>query len=292
MSQSSKITLQQAVDAPPGFQTSTKLTVASTWASASTDYFTYIQYIEAANTTDLQFGLATAQTVALSFWVKSSVAGTYTCSIRNPVNNRAYLFTYSVTTGWTKVTASVPGDITGTWPTGGAGKGMQVEFDLGSGSLYSTTTNSWVNGNMFKATGSTSLVAQAVNSTMNITGVQLELGTVATPFEQRSIGAEMMLCQRYYQSVLYGFSGINNGNTSGFMCGRIYPMRSAPTVTAPGGLTFYTNGANVAGLMAVNSVTANGDIFINIGGYSGAIAGSPVILAGGATSPLVFNAEL
>lgn len=235
MSQASKITTRQVVDAPAGFYNSAKITVASAFTAGATDYFAYRHPIEANNVSDFQCGLATAQAMTLSFWIKGSVPGTYTATCTSNNSARSYPFTFAVTTGWAKQTITIPGDVTGTWLTGGAGVGINLNFDLGSGANYRGAVNTWATENYLGTSGTVALVANAA-ATLNITGVQLELGSVATPFEQRSYGAELMLCQRYFTKLS---SWIIPGNAApGVAVYTEYPfpmqMRTTPSVIIGG----------------------------------------------------------
>jgi hypothetical protein len=155
------------------------------------------QVIEGFNVADLGWGSADAQTVTLSFWVRSSVTGTFGGAVQNASENRAYAFTYSIAVAntWEKKTITIPGDTTGTWAKDNT-QGMIINWSLGVGTTYSSTANSWAAQSSFSATGSTALL-NTLNATFYITGVQLEAGTVATPFERRSYGHELSLCQRY-----------------------------------------------------------------------------------------------
>lgn len=200
--QASKITLQQVFDAPAGFYVSLKSLVAAQFTAAATDNFHAVQVIEQVNVVDLEFGLATAKPVTLSFWVKASTAGTYSGSLRNQPATRSYAFSFPVTTSWSKVSVTIPGDTTGTWAVPSA-TGTSLTFNLGSGSNYLTTANSWQAGNYLGVTGTSNFVGQANGSTFNFTGVQLELGSTATPYEMRTAGVEFLLCQRYFERLGY-----------------------------------------------------------------------------------------
>jgi hypothetical protein len=166
---------------------------------AAGDYFVTRQIIEGFNIADLAWGTASAQSVTLSFWVRSSLTGTFGGALQNDASNTSYPFTYaiSVANTWEQKTLTIAGDTTGTWLTTNAG-GIHVVFGLGAGSTYSGTAGSWSGSNFLSATGATSVVGTN-GATFYITGVQLEPGSVATPFERRSYGAELALCQRYFE---------------------------------------------------------------------------------------------
>ena len=217
--QAGKFNYGQSTTAPSGFTNSLLHTVAAAYTSGASDYFLVQHYIEGLNVADLAFGTASASTIAVSFKVRSSVTGTYSVAITNGADNRAYVTTFTVNSANTfeDKTVVIPGDTSGTWLTNN-GKGISVKFDLGSGSNYvAASTNTWVSTNTFKASGSVSLVANS-GATFYITGVQLEVGSVATPFERRPYGTELALCQRYLPAFTgTGFlgSGISSSTTSG-----------------------------------------------------------------------------
>ena len=253
-SQASKLTFQQVADAPTGFKFSTKITVASQFAPAAGDFFDYSQRIEGQNIIDLAFGTASAAAITVSFYAKTSVAGTYSASLANNGGTRTYVFSVALTTSWAKYTVTIPGETTGTWATDNT-VGLRLRFNLGTGTNYQTASpNTWLAGNYLAATGSTQFVNQTAGATLNITGVQLEAGTVATSFENRPIGTEFALCQRYYQ-----FSGTiglacQNSTTSAvtYYQDFIYPVfpRIVPTITL--GTPSYSG----ASALAVNTAGA------------------------------------
>jgi hypothetical protein len=193
-------TAQQVSDAPAGFSNSIKVTVTSTDASLTgLQYFDVRQQIEGYNIADLSFGTAAAKAVTISFWVKSSVTGTYGGGISNGAFNRSYPFTYSISAAdtWEYKTITISGDTSGTWTTTN-GTGMYLFFNLGSGPDYAGTAGQWNAAGDLAATGTTNLIATS-GATFYLTGVQLEAGDTATPFEHRSFGAELALCQRYFE---------------------------------------------------------------------------------------------
>jgi hypothetical protein len=202
LTQASKYTVQQnagSVTPPIGFTNYLGVTSSSAYSVVSSDYFALTQKIEGFNTADLGWGTANAKTVTLSFQVYSSLTGTFGGSIINSAGNRAYPFTYTISSAntWTQISVTIAGDTTGTWLTTN-GNGITVNFGLGVGSTYSATAGSWGSGSfIFSATGATSVVGTN-GATFYITGVQLEVGSSATGYEYRQYTTELQLCQRYY----------------------------------------------------------------------------------------------
>ncbi len=192
---------QQDSSAPAGFVNSLKITTTTADASiGATQYFLLRNRIEGTNTADIAWGTANAKTVTLSFWVRSSLTGTFGVVVNNSGYTRSYPATYTISVAdtWEYKTITVPGDTTGTWLTT-TGIGVEVDFDLGVGSTYRGTAGSWTGtGSIFGTTGATNVIS-TLNATWYVTGVQLEVGSVATPFERRPFGTELALCQRYYQ---------------------------------------------------------------------------------------------
>lgn len=234
-SDASKLTYQQVADAPAGFKFSLKVTVASSATPAS--YNILWQPIEGFNVIDLGFGAAGAQTITVSFWIKGSVAGNYSAFLGNNAG-RSYLVSVPVTTSWAYQTVSITGDTSGTWPTTNAA-GMYLGFDMGSDASRYSTAGSWLSSNVYGVTGNLKFISQANGSTLNITGVQLEAGTTASPFEYRLYGTELALCYRYFYKnaagdTAYGIPCAYNGTVSNTWLLYWLPvtMRSIPTIVS------------------------------------------------------------
>lgn len=215
--QASKFSIQQSTVAPAGFVNSLLVTSLTAYAVLAGDIFGVSQAIEGLNVSDLAWGTANAQPITISFWVRSSLTGTFSGNLLNSAGNRSYVFSYtiSVANTYEYKTITIPGDTTGTWLTTN-GIGIRLGFNLGSGTTFSTTAGSWAAGSFTAATGSVSVVGTS-GATLYITGVQLEKGSTATPFEFRNYGQELALCQRYYENDFpAGVAPVNGANTTSF----------------------------------------------------------------------------
>ncbi len=237
-SQASKYTVQQnagSVTPPVGFTNYLGITSSSSYSVLVGDYFLIFQPIEGLNCADLGWGTANAATVTLSFWVRSSLTGTFGGSLRNSAGSRSYPFSFTINSANTfeQKTITISGDTTGTWLTTN-GVGIYVSFSLGAGATFgSGTVNTWQAGNYIQSTGATSVVGTS-GATFYITGVQLEKGSTATSFDFRSIGTELALAQRYYCQGT--FCSLHPNATTAFGTSArntlyIPPPRTTPTCT-------------------------------------------------------------
>jgi hypothetical protein len=289
VSQTSKLTVQQnagSVTPPAGFKNYLGITSSSSYSVVSSDYFVAQQPIEGFNTADLNWGTANAATVTLSFWVRSSLTGTFGGALGNGVNNRSYVFSYTILAAntWEYKTVTIAGDTTGTWATDN-NAGVVLRFNLGSGSTYLSTAGSWAASPYYGLTGSNSLVGTS-GATLYITGVQIEVGTSATSFEYRSIGTELDLCQRYFVGLYeYWFTSgydpsytlTNNGGLAWS-----YQMRTTPSIViASGGMSGHHGIAPTAGSIARNGVALS---------FSGAALRTNAVTS--ANVAFTLNAEL
>ena len=215
-------TAQQSSTAPAGFVKSLLLTVTSADTSlGATQYAFLTQPIEGFNIADLGWGTANAQTITISFWVRSSLTGTFGGALRNDSGSRSYPFTYTISSANTfeYKTITITGDTTGTWETTNL-SGILLSFGLGVGSTYSGTAGAWAAGNYLSATGATSVVGTN-GATFYITGVQLEKGSTATSFDYRPYGTELALCQRYYESSFGVTTAPTDGSGNAFNGGAL-----------------------------------------------------------------------
>lgn len=222
-SQASKGTWQQnggAVTPPDGFKNYLGFTSSSAYTVGAAESFAFTQHIEGSNVADLAWGTANAKTVTLSFWVRSSLTGTFGGSINPTGNIRAYPYTYTINAAntWEYKTVTIPGDTTGTWATDN-GRGIALRFNLGAGATYSATGNAWTEtDNIFNATGATSVVGTN-GATWYVTGVQFEKGSQATAFDYRDYGRELILCQRYFEKSYDTLTALGTATTSGMAYG-------------------------------------------------------------------------
>ena len=248
--QSGKVNIAQSSSAPSGFSYSALVTSTSSYSIGASDLFRYTQRIEGFNTADLAFGTASASTVTLSFWVMSSLTGTFGGSLQNNNGDRSYPFTYTINSAntWEYETITIAGDTTGTWVGATNGNGLQLNFSLGAGSSRIGTAGAWAAAGYYGATGQTNLVATNA-ATWQIVGVQLEKGSTATSFDYRPYGTELQLCMRYYEKTyeigtvpgtatslgVATSGGGSTGSTTSFIGGNgqrfTVPKRTAPTVT-------------------------------------------------------------
>jgi hypothetical protein len=238
--QTGKFSVQQSSTAPTGFVNSMVCTSLSAYTPGTNEAFQMRQNIEGLNVSDLAWGTASAATVALSFWVRSSLTGTFGGSVNNNGYDRSYVFSYTINSAntWEYKTVTIPGDQTGTWLTTN-GVGIRLGFGLGAASGKSTTAGSWGAGFYAQPTGSVAVVGTN-GATFYITGVQLEKGSTATSFDYRPYGVEDILCKRYCLVDTYSaqeqvcFNGFWSTST-GVEAIKFFPveMRAAPTLTIP-----------------------------------------------------------
>ena len=233
----SKFTGQQnagSVTPPAGFVNYLGCTSSSAYVVGASEIFSVQQKIEGYNVADLGWGSANAKTITLSFWVRSSLTGTFGGSLRNSAQTRSYPFSYTISAAntWEQKSITIGGDTSGTWLTDN-GIGIQTTWSLGTGSTLSATAGAWAAGNYGSATGATSVVGTS-SATFYITGVQFETGTQATTFDYRSYGTELALCQRYYYQIPVSTYGFPCPSSGGFAFVQRYDfkvtMRAAPTM--------------------------------------------------------------
>jgi hypothetical protein len=308
-SQASKFTIQQnagSVTPPSGFTYYSGLTSTSAYTPVSSDLFIYEQKIEGYNMADWAWGTASAKPITFSFWVYSSLTGTFSGSLRNVNDTRNYAYTYTINAAntWEQKTITIAGDTTGTWnATNNAG--LKIGFCIGAGSTYLTTAGSWGGSVVVGATGSVNLVSTS-GATFYITGVQLEVGSSATGFEYRHYQQELALCQRYCEVIkptgAVTFAQIAVGqaeaSTSGTV-GYFYQTakRAAPTVTYDTANKYAVSGSGGGSIALTSISTARADttsLAIGFGVASGLTGGNATrLLDNNANNPItIISVEL
>ena len=300
-------TMQQDSSAPTGFSSSIKVTVTTIDAVlTSAQSYQVTQSIEGFNTSDLSFGNASAKPITLSFWVRSSLTGTFGGALSNSAFNRSYPFTYTISVAdtWEYKTVTIAGDTSGTWVGSTNGIGLRVYFGLGAGSDRAGTAGAWAGSGHTSATGAVSVIG-TLSANWYITGVQLEKGSTATSFDYRPIGTELQLCQRYTQ-VIRGNASTNTplANLANIATTRTYgsfwfgnEMRSSPTVSFSAANTFFAR-SNSGSAVTVTTIGGGSltpyscELDINVA--SGLVAGdsSSVGITTSASGLITFSAEL
>lgn len=296
-------TLAQDTTSPANFTNSLKATVTTADSSiASGSSYRIQQMVEGYNIADLNWGTSDAQSVTLSFWVRSSVTGTLGGSVGNGDYNRFNPFSYTISSAntWEYKTVTIAGDTSGTWVTNNA-LGLRLNFSLGAGADRLGTAGTWTSSIKEGATGQVHPI-QTNGSTFYITGVQLETGTSATPFENLQYGQQLARCQRYYQQ--YGSSGstaIGAGmwfTTTQILGLFTFPviMRAAPTITTTGTgwlEAYRPSGSSTTTGTGNFDVIANHSARFNVSGWSTAgTAGQAAYLQLNDDKYIFISAEL
>ena len=280
ISQASKVSIQQnagSVTPPVGFKNYVGITTVSSYTPAAGDYGALRTFVEGYNAADLMWGSASAKTITLSFQVYSSLTGTFGGALGNNAGNRSYPFTYSipVANNWTTISITIAGDTTGSWATDN-NRGIEVDFNIASGSNYQGTAGAWGAGSYYSATGATNMVTTA-SSTFYLTGVQLEVGSSATGFEYVNYQTSLANCQRYYYNVPAN-SGIGYLCTIGDTTRQSYfqypvTMRASPTIsittnagtagsqsTTISGSNLYATGIGLTGTSQILTLSATAEL--------------------------------
>jgi hypothetical protein len=265
----SQVTASSAGIAATGFGYQLQFVSSSAYTPLATDNFGFWQAIEADFIADFAFGTAGAKPVTLSFWVNCSLTGTFSGALQNYAETRSYPFAYTIPTAntWTKIAVTIPGDTAGTWVLQGAGGGMYVIFDLGSGANFHGPAGAWATTTPTTAyqgaTGAVNIVATN-GATFGVTGIKLEVGSAATPYNRQSLAKSMADCQRYYSVVdawmfVYGTASNSFGQTITLPV----TMRASPTIAFTGvtyvnasGITLGNASSVAPGVYATATTTA------------------------------------
>lgn len=288
----SKMSFQRSTVVPAGFTNSIAVTSTAATTVGAGDFYSLIQYVENVNWDDLMWGTANARTVTLSFWVRSSLTGTFVVAIRSGGDDVGYPATYTINAAntWEQKSITIPGPTSGTFTNS---KAVGVWFQMGMGSDFNATANAWGGGGALSVSGAVRLVSTN-GATFYATGVQLEVGTVATPFERRDYGRELILCQRYFQTYTQPpLRGVMSSAASAFRCGMVLPvlMRTAPTATV-GSLPIFdgTGVGTVSSVLAAYLTPQAVEFDFNTSSFS--VTYRPAIVYQSGSTSLLLSAEL
>ena len=259
---------QVAVTDLPGFANALKLdcTTADT-SIASNEIGLIMQRFEGQDLQQLKKGTSSAEPVTVSFYVKGNASATYTLELADSDNDRQISQTFSVTTSWNRVSLTFAGDTSGALDDDNASS-IELNFWIHAGSNFnggtlSTTWTSSTSAN--RASSSATSFFDSTDRELFITGLQMEIGEQATPFEHRSFGEELAACQRYYYQAGYDqnvgvdttiFAGVAASATLAAQCYRKHPveMRTPPTMALGGSVTAYDGDSNTSvGSIATNA---------------------------------------
>jgi len=300
-------------DAPTGsgFRNSFKLACTTANASPAAGAVLRIaQPIEGQNLQSIRKGTASAQTLTLSFWVASFQTGTFICELVDNDNSRSVSKAYTVNASntWEYKTITFPADTTGVFDND-ANESLSVNWWVGAGSTYTSGTLQTTWGTLTsanRAVGQTN-GASSTSNRWNMTGAQLTVGSVATPFQFNSYADDLRACQRYYYRIkaeaISQFLSLSGQcySTTGAIVYRNYPvtMRMTPTALEQSGtaadyklLSASGSGINCTSVPAFNSAsTAQAVIDCTVA--SGLVAGNSTVLASTSTNAyLAWSAEL
>ena len=304
-------TVQQSSTAPARFTNSLLCTVTTIDSSVTgTDYYMLQHKVEGFNSADFAWGSASAASVTLSFWVRSSITGTYSVKLGNSASDRYYVATYTINSAntWEQKTITLTGDTSGTWVTNN-GTGIEIRFAMAIGSSFTTSTlNAWTAGSSFGSTTASNNWIGTNGATFYLTGVQLEVGSTATSFDYRPYGTELALCQRYYYRIVsqasYGrFGPAYVQNTTASQATIAFPvtMRTSPSALEQSGtasdyaMIYLTTATNCSAVPTFNSGTNSFGATVGTTVASGLTAGNGAQFtsaSGVTTAYLGWSAEL
>ena len=221
------ITGQQVTDTPAGYKNSLKMTVATAESAVDAADYLFVGYrLEGNDASVLECGTSNAQEFTVSFWVKSSITGTYCLSFSNYADNRSHRkeYTISAANTWERKTVTLTADTTGTWLTNNSG-GLNVTWMLLGGSNSQGAANTWT-ADIKSTTSNQTQWASTLGATFFITAIQLELGGVATEFEHKPITQDLALSQRYFQKL----DIVGNSYSAQYTLGNIFDGGPIPYI--------------------------------------------------------------
>jgi len=295
-----RATLSQSTDVPSGegFTRSYGIDVTTASGSLAAGAYHYLGYkFEGQDLQHLKKGTSNAESVTLSFWVKSPKTGTHVIQLYDNDNTRHISKSYSVSSAdtWQKITLTFEGDTTGAFDNDN-NYSLQFYWWLAAGTNYTSGTlaTAW---QAFAATDAAVGQVNVLDSTDNnfyITGIQLEVGSVATPFEHRSYGDELARCQRYYQLTEAGGGGVCTGSTGLFLNIIYSEMRDAPTIGLSAALTINEASNNFTQSSAgISSQTAGTTgAFLQINNFSGLTQYRPFTVRSPDSKHFTLSSEL
>ena len=297
---SATFTSQRSTTAPVGYTNSLLFTVGTGASAGAAEQVQIRQAIEGFNIADLAWGTANAKSVTISFQVRSSITGTYCIFLQSSDGGVSYVATYSINSANTFETKSVTiaGPTTGTFNTDNS-TGLLVGWDLGSGSNFNTTAGSWTSGQYRRTTSQANFISNS-GATWYITGVQLEVGSVATPFERRDYGRELAMCQRYFvlcasaTNEPLGLASLNTTTSVAFSFFAPVTMRTAPTILstiATYRVNWQSSGANSTTAPTISFASTQVVNFDQVG-YTGLTAGNAGIIRSFDPGRLALSSEL
>lgn len=273
MNVNSKFSVQQVVDAPEGFYNSAKITSLAATSVGADDYYQFQHCIEGHNLNPANFGTTTAKALVFSFYVKSSLTGTFSVGFSNNAGDRYFTQNYTISSAdWERKTITIPAITTGSWNRDHT-EGLFIYFTLGAGSNTLRSTGSWGTSFGRGGTGGANIVATNA-ATWQVTGVQLEINDtgVATHFQSREFDVERDLCRRYFQR--FNFTAANTCISSGYIESStefrtpfqfFKEMRVAPSFAVSSAAAFDAangNQSRTASNIAISNATSVGCILI------------------------------
>ena len=302
------VTVTQSSTAPDGFSYSLKVDVTTADTSmGSTDHGVLMYHVEGYNFAQANFGSSAAKKVTLSFWVRSNKTGTYGVALQNNAQNRARVKEYTISSAdtWEHKTITLDGDTAGTWLTTN-GTGGKITWGLAGGSTYATSDlSNWKSSNLFLTSNQVNLFDSTSNE-WYLTGVQLEVGEKATPFEYRSYGDELAKCQRYFYKIggdtvdtALGIGAVYSSTQINVHLDLPCAMRTKPSATTTGSSNWLYVAQGATSQTSSSSVTIGdaGDINLTtlrlfISSLSSLTAGNAVWCLVNSNHSLDFSAEL
>ena len=297
-------TISQSSTAPAGFANSYKVDVTSTSTPTGGQNGVITHAVEAQNLQHLQYGASTAQTCTLTFHVRSNKTGTYCIQILHHDADKYQLHEYTISSAdtWEQKTITIVGN-TADAITNDTGIGFHLRWHLAAGSSdHVSASSTWTGSNQSYFT--TSNQVNLFDNTSNewyLTGVQLEVGEKATPFEHRSYGDELARCQRYFQRIsgdndAYTYPSKGQGSDSvDATIPLCVPLRASPTMNAIDSRAFTDSSSFAASSSTAptaNHFSANNPhLAVNCGGFSG-LTNNEVSVWGPRSNALEIDAEL